>query len=308
MSSKPAGFSETPKAQLRLLVSVLPELREEGPLALKGGSAINLFHQDLPRLSVDLDLVYLPSQPREAALEGIGAELERMAQRLESRRLAVQRVRPAGSVHPLKLVVRGEATIKLEVSPVLRGTVFGSELRESQPFVTQQYGYARVPLVSKSDLYAGKIMAALDRQHPRDLFDIRGLLQRGGLKRPLMKAFLVYLISHDRPISEILNPHFKDLSGEFQTQFVGLTREPVTLNELLDARAELLRQIYTNLTSEDRAFLRSFKALEPRWDLLGLPEVEHLPAVRWKLFNLHKMSSRKHREALEKLTRTLETF
>jgi hypothetical protein len=46
------------------LIRVLPSIAEEACFALKGGTAINLFVRDMPRLSVDIDLTYLPVQPR----------------------------------------------------------------------------------------------------------------------------------------------------------------------------------------------------------------------------------------------------
>ncbi|QLG10687.1 nucleotidyl transferase AbiEii/AbiGii toxin family protein [Deinococcus sp. D7000] len=64
-------------------------------------------------------------------------------------------------------------------------------------------------------------MAALDRQHPRDLYDVRLLVAQGGLSRTTLLAFMVYLISHGRPLDEMLRPHFKNLEAEFTRAFVG---------------------------------------------------------------------------------------
>lgn len=61
--------------QVALLVRVLPWVATEKCLALKGGTAINLFVRDMPRLSVDIDLAYLPIEPREASLQHISAAL-----------------------------------------------------------------------------------------------------------------------------------------------------------------------------------------------------------------------------------------
>ena len=63
-------ISSSYKAQVDLLLRILPFVAKEENFALKGGTAINLFVRDMPRLSVDLDLNYLPFDNREAASKG----------------------------------------------------------------------------------------------------------------------------------------------------------------------------------------------------------------------------------------------
>ena len=77
----------------------------------------------------------------------------------------------------------------------------------------RRLGYAEMQVVALPDLYAGKIAAALDRQHPRDLFDILYLYENEGITDDLFKAFLVYLVSHNRPAHELLDPHLLDLES-----------------------------------------------------------------------------------------------
>jgi len=55
------------RSQVELLLRVLPYVAKEKVFALKGGTAINLFVRDLPRLSVDIDLTYLPFEDRATA-------------------------------------------------------------------------------------------------------------------------------------------------------------------------------------------------------------------------------------------------
>lgn len=313
-------FSEVFEAQLRVLMGVLPELREGGPLALKGGTALNLFVHDLPRLSVDLDLTYLPLNGREKALNEIDAELKAIRGRLERRGYAVQGVPLRGTAGLVKLNVRSQAgvtlqgvtvqgvTVKLEVSPVLRGTVFAPALLEVRPAVQERYGYARTPVVSLHDLYAGKLMAALDRQHPRDLFDVLEIRSRGPVSRETVQALLVYLISHDRPLAEVLLPHLRDLDSDYHNHFMGMTVQPTPLENLLEVRSWLVAQLPLWLTARDRAFLRSFKRREPDWTLLEVAHAAELPAVRWKMHNLSQMAPAKHREAVERLERLLDSW
>jgi len=220
--------------QVQLLVQALPVIFQESCFALKGGTAINLFVRDLPRLSVDIDLVYLPSEDRTTALKQIKESLCRIHDTLLT-------TIPALSIHKsfddksdaLRLVVSKEGVqIKTELSPVLRGTVYEPEEREVGPKVEDVFGYVAVPVVSLADLYGGKVCAALDRQHPRDLFDIKLLLENEGVTDQIRKAILVYIISQPRPIAELIAPHFKDISHIFNSEFIGMTAEPVTLAEL----------------------------------------------------------------------------
>ena len=205
----------------------------------------------MPRLSVDIDLTYLPVAPRPESLAAINAAMKRMAESLRSglRGARVTEVINAREKIVTKLnVQRGDAQIKIEVTPVLRGCVFESEIRSVSPSVEETFGYAQMQVVSFADLYAGKIVAALDRQHPRDLFDVRDLLANEGITDDLRKAFIVYLISHDRPISEIIVPRRKDIAQEFTHGFEGMTAEAVALKDLLEAREALISAIAGDMT------------------------------------------------------------
>lgn len=184
--------------------------------------------------------------------------------------------------------------MKVEANPVIRGTVFPAELRPVSPKVENRYGFAEMPVVSLPDLYAGKIAAALDRQNPRDLFDIHYLFETEGLSDDLFKAFLVYLISHNRPPHELLYPHLKDLSEIYRSDFVGMTEEPMALEMLLAVRLRLIAEIQLRARGDDaRAFLLSFFALEPDWKRLHLEaDVAALPAVKFKMSNLEILRER----------------
>jgi len=276
--------------QVALLVRILPELGDETDFALKGGTAINLFIRELPRLSVDIDLTYLPVADRDASLAAVRAGLDRIAGRL-TERLELKVERQLLYDGKRLIVSQGPATIKIEVSPVLRGTVFEPEVRAVSRAVEDRFGFAEVQLVSFADLYAGKIAAALDRQHPRDLFDIHYLLAEEGLTDDLFRAFLVYLVSHPRPPHELLCPHLLDVAQQYDEQFVGMTVAVVPLDVLLDARCRLIDEIGARARTKDaRDFLLGFHALEPDFAAIGLPnQLVDLPAVRWKLINLERL-------------------
>jgi len=116
--------------QVQLLVQLLPLIAEEHCFALKGGTAINLFIRELPRLSVDIDLVYLPMQDRTEALAGITAALVQIKQRiLQAFPKAKVDEAYKDKADAMRLVVSHNGIqIKIELSPVLRGTVFEPEL------------------------------------------------------------------------------------------------------------------------------------------------------------------------------------
>lgn len=294
-------------AQVRLLVGVLQFVAMERCFALKGGTAINLFVRDLPRLSVDIDLAYIPLGDRDSALAGIDMALGRIRAMLEG-------ISPAYSVRSGKrqegktcglLVADHAAEIKIEVSPVLRGCVYPESDRRIVARAETEFGFAEVPMLSFEDLYAGKIVAALDRQHPRDLFDAMLLLQTEGISDTLFRAFLVYLISHDGSLARVVHPAPKPLGERFEKQFANMTSEPVTIEQLEAANRELIAALHARMGGQEKEFLLSFKRGEPQWDLLGVVHAPNLPAVRWKLHNLDRMEKTKRKEAVANLERTL---
>ena len=175
----------------------------------------------------------------------------------------------------------------------------------AKPAVEEEFGFAEARTVSFEDLYAGKIVAALDRQHPRDLFDVRDLIANEGISDELRQAFIVYLLSHDRSMSEVLAPTLKNIEAAFKHGFSGMTRDPMELADLLAARATLIKSIIGDMPADHRKFLISFERGEPNWDLLGLPNAANLPAVRWRQQNLDKLPSDKRAALVARLEEVL---
>lgn len=289
--------------QVRLLTRILPIIAQESCFALKGGTAINLFIRELPRLSVDIDLVYLPMDDRDTALKNITAALGHIADSIQKAMPDTEIIQSfEDRADALRLfVTQSGDRIKIELSPVLRGSVFPEEQREFSPSVEEQFGYVEMPLLSLPDLYAGKICAALDRQHPRDLFDVKLLLENEGLTPELVKTFIVYLISHNRTMGELLRPVRKEITGLYEGEFSQMAEDEVSLDALLEVRERLIEEINAALTKDQKKFLVSFKLRNPDWALLGLDGVEKLPAVRWKMQNLERMPEDKHKAALAHL-------
>jgi predicted nucleotidyltransferase component of viral defense system len=287
------AIDERYRHQVELLVRTLPSIAAENVFALKGGTAINLFVRDLPRLSVDIDLTYLPVKPRGESLTEIDETLQRIgksiSETLPDLRVLPSRLAKEGTLN--RLIVRSpQAQIKIEVTPVMRGCVFEPSIMAVSEKVEDQFSFAETLVVSHDDLYAGKLVAALDRQHPRDLFDVRDLLAHEGISDTLRQAFLVYILSHNRPAAEVLAPRRKDMEQEFQNNFVGMTTAPVRIEDLIATREEMIEIVVGQMPQEHQEFLIGVERGDVRWQLADLQEVAELPAVRWKLSNLDKVS------------------
>ncbi len=285
-------IDERYRQQVELLVRTLPSVATEDVFALKGGTAINLFVRDLPRLSVDIDLTYLPVKPRSESLSDIDETLQRIgksvSETLSDVKVLPSRLAKEGTLN--RLIIRSpQAQIKIEVTPVTRGCVFEPTVMAVSEKVEEQFSFAETSVVSFDDLYAGKLVAALDRQHPRDLFDVRDLLANEGVSDTLRQAFLVYIVSHNRPAAEVLAPRRKDIEQEYQGNFVGMTTVPVGIEDLIATREEMIEIVVGQMPQEHREFLIGIERGDVRWQLADLQEVAELPAVRWKLSNLDKV-------------------
>jgi len=291
------------------LIRLLPIIDKEDCFALKGGTAINLFYRDLPRLSVDIDLLYLPMEDRDASLENIRAALARITDSIKKSIAGAQvQNTTLQQDNSLRIIVSlNDVRVKIELSPVIRGSLFPAVRMEVRPQVEKEFGYAEMLVASHPDLYAGKLCAALDRQHPRDLFDVKQLYENEGLTEELRKTFLVFLISHFRPMAELLNPNRKDISGIYEMEFAQMAEIEVSLEELLSVREKLIADINKEMTDSERKFLLSVKNKTPDWALLGLDAalVSELPSVKWRLINLNKMSENKHVTAYKNLEAVL---
>jgi predicted nucleotidyltransferase component of viral defense system len=258
--------------QARLLLRILPIISRYPVFALKGGTAINFFVRDLPRLSVDIDLTYTPVDDRETALAAISnalGDIERDIERMIGS-AAIARKTIEGKT--LGLVVRVEGIlVKIEPNPVLRGTIYEPQALSATPRVQDEFGMAvRAKVLAMEDLYGGKICAALDRQHPRDLFDAKLLLENEGVTDSIRASFIVHLVSHDRPMSELLEPTFQDLRQIYENEFEGMTFVKISIDELEEARIRLVGTIRESLTGKDKDFILSVKRGEPRWECLGI--------------------------------------
>lgn len=295
--------------QVTLLVRMLASVRKEPCFALKGGTAINLFYRDLPRLSVDIDLTYLPYQDRTTSLLMINDALQRIAHDIEQRNngIGIYFKRCKSSNRIQKIIAGNTERIKIEPNDVLRCHLYPTELRKLSPAAESMLGITidNIPTLSFHEVYAGKICAALDRQHPRDLFDIQQLYQHEGIDEAMLDAFVIYAACSPRPINEILNPNEIDIKQAYNHEFVGMTNESVSYDVLISARQQLISDIRGKLTQNHKNFLLSIKSGDPDYHLMPFHHLEQFPALTWKINNTKKMSPDKRKIMLDKLNQVL---
>ena len=278
---------------VRLLLATLPEVFAFPKFALKGGTALNLFVQNMPRLSVDIDVVFTDHlTARTEALKEIGTGLGAAQRQLRARGIDSELITSAQGEETKLFVKQNSLAVKVEVNHVFRGTILPvTTMRLNQKardlFTTE----VSAPVLASVELYGSKIVAALDRQHPRDFFDIVQMFAETRLTSAVADCFICYLAGHNRPVHEVLFSRDRDMRMVFENEFQGMTREPVSLEDLERARNRLRNELMEKLTPEHRRFLLSVLDCDPQWDLIQVAHLKDLPAVRWKIQNLQRLKT-----------------
>ena len=295
-------------SQVNLLLTVLSDVTRSPDIALKGGTAINLFLLNMPRLSVDIDLTYLKILPREESLKAISKAMEEIFQRLVSYpNMKVEKKTTQEEVPKQILLKLKNVSIKIEINHILRGSVY---IPVSLTLCDKAKAlYAKeieVQLLSFEDLYAGKFCAALDRQHPRDLFDVYYFFQKFEFTEKLKNAFIAYLLSTNRPIHEILKPSVLDQKEIYVREFESMTDEPISYRQLEESRLRLIETLNQSLTTKDKDFLISFEQGEPNWSIFPISHAQDMPAIKWKLYNIHQMDPEKRKISVMNLQKKLK--
>lgn len=282
------------------MLEVLPEVAKENCLAMHGGTAINLFVRDMPRLSVDIDLTFTGLAERSEAIESINGALAQIKKNVEVFQPAVQIEHKADTC---KLLISSQAAlVKVEVNLVARG-LLGEVLRMQLCAAAQEEfdAFCVVPIVPFGQLYGGKLCAALDRQHPRDVFDARLLLENEGFNDEIKRGFLYGLVCSNRPTHELLAPNPIDQTVAFTNQFQGMTEREFTYVDYENTRRELIQVTKDQLADADKAFLLNFNRLTPDWSDYDFQEY---PSVKWKIENLIRLRQNnpdKYRQQLDTL-------
>ena len=274
--------------QVRLLLDVMPEVAKESCFSLHGGTAINLFVLNMPRLSVDIDLTYVHIQDRKESIDTINGALANIASRVVSLRSTL-RVEHKDKICKLMVEENG-VQIKVEVNMVGRGVI--DEEDNTMPLcdlAQEQFDvFCAINVVPLAQLYGGKICAALDRQHPRDLFDVKLLLEENKYSDEIKRGFIYSLICSNRPTHEMLAPNMIDQKATYENQFQGMSEIEFTYDDFEQIRLELIETVKANLDENDKRFLLSLNRLEPDWSIY---DFEQYPSVKWKLLNLQKFKN-----------------
>ena len=294
-------ISQEYKERVRLLLRIIPIISTEEYFAVHGGTAINLFVQNLPRYSVDIDLTYIPVEPREASLAHIKERLKAIKAKIEAAipGIAVREV-------PNKLICTHNGHfVKVEVNDVKRGIIAPPIELPLCDLAQEDFGvFCKARIVPLSQLYGGKITAALDRQHPRDLFDVNLMLDYIKDFDEIKRGFIFCLLGSDRPILESLNPNFNDQRDALTNQFEGMSSTPFTYEQYEATRRRLVEYINDHLTPTDKAFLLGFEDGTPYWDASEYRDFQHYPSIQWKLLNIRKLKGKnpqKHEDGIIKL-------
>lgn len=289
------------RRQVALLIRVMPLVFNIKDFAVHGGTAINLFHRNLPRYSVDIDITYIPLEDRNTSLANINLYLSALKTAIEK---AVPGIRVIHKPDVWKLqCTKDGTTIKIEVNGTKRGILGDTEKIQLCEKAKAEFGMSCFAnIVSWSQLYGGKIAAALSRQHPRDLFDCRDMTSDDF--EAVKNGFMLCLLGSDKPIIESLNPNPIDQQEALDNQFEGMTDEPFSYDDYQKSRLNLIDVVNQGLTDDDKAFLISFEDGNPDWSKCCAGDLSNYPSVRWKLQNIAKLKSNnptKHKEGVDKL-------
>ncbi len=289
------------RRQVALLIRVMPLVFKIKDFAVHGGTAINLFHRNLPRYSVDIDVTYIPLEDRETSLRKINSHLSSLKNAIEK---AVPGIRVTHKPDVWKLqCVKDGTTIKIEVNGTKRGILDDIETKQLCEKAKDEFGLTCfASIVSWSQLFGGKIAAALSRQHPRDLFDCRGISPDDF--NAVKDGFMLCLLGSDKPIIESLQPNMIDYRDALNNQFDGMTDEPFNYDDYQSSRANLIEVVNNGFTDEDKDFLISFEEGNPDWTKCCAGDLSEYPSVKWKLMNIEKLKFKnptKHKEGIDKL-------
>lgn len=290
------------RRQVALLIRVMPLVFKITDFAVHGGTAINLFHRNLPRYSVDIDVTYIPLENRETSLRKINSHLSSLKIAIEK---AVPGIRVTHKPDVWKLqCVKDGTTIKIEINGTKRGILGDIETKQLCEKAKEEFGLTCFAnIVSWSQLFGGKIVAALSRQHPRDLFDCRGISPEDF--NAVKDGFILSLLGSDKPIIESLQPNMIDQRDALDNQFDGMTDETFNYDDYQSSRANLIEVVNNGFTDEDKDFLISFEGGNPDWTKCCAGDLSEYPSVKWKLMNIEKLKSKnptKHKEGIGKIS------
>jgi predicted nucleotidyltransferase component of viral defense system len=246
----------------------------------------------MPRLSVDIDLVYLSIEDRSSTFKNINKMLKEMS--VEISKVNGLKASTQFNEQQIGKILASDSSAQIIIEPnyIIRGTVYNCIEKTLCSAAIDRFGYEYdMRIVSSADLFAGKICAALDRKHPRDLFDIKLLLEDNGLNEEFINAIVVYLACSKRPIHELLteNDNFTEFDAAYNEKFTGMTDIEISPEDLKKVRSDLIKIIHSSLSQAHKEFLLSVTEGNPNCELINIPNAEHFPGILWKTENIKKL-------------------
>ena len=295
-------MNEKYRKQVELLIKIMPSIFRIKEFAVHGGTAINLFHKNMPRYSIDIDLTYLPLKDRTQSLQEINFRLQELKQYIE-KTVAGIRITPKLDVWKLFCVKDGVLVV-IEVNGIKRGVISDTEDKWLSKKAQEEFDMTCLArIVPFSQLYGGKIAAALSRQHPRDMFDYKFMEVK--LLDEIKDGLMYCILGSNKPIIESLQPNLINQQDVFNNQFQGMSNVSFTYDDFEETRHDLIIKVNKMFTVEDKAFLVSFEKGEPEWNKFNINNLSNYPSIKWKLHNILKLKEKnpeKHKSGIEKLT------
>jgi len=296
-------MNEKYRKQVALLIKIMPSVYRIKEFAVHGGTAINLFHKNMPRYSVDIDLTYLLIKDREQSVQAINAHLLELKQHIE-KTIAGIKIIPKPDVLKLLCISQDGAMVKIEVNGTKRGVIGDVEIKSLCTKAQQEFEMTCLArIVPFTQLYGGKIAAALSRQHPRDLFDYK--LMEVESFNEIKDGLMFCLLGSDKPIIESLQPNQVSQQEALDNQFEGMTDIPFTYKDFEETRKNLIEKVNRIFADKDKEFLISFEQGTPEWSKFALGDVSNYPSIKWKLQNILKLKEtnpEKYKYGIEKLS------
>jgi len=289
-------------AQAELMLNVLTSMPFDN-FALKGGTAINFFYENMPRYSVDIDLTWTKISPRDAAITEIHNAMKIIEQNLKKLNFNTVLLNANKDNPAIKLNVTNQnASVIIEPNTTLRGNLLPVEIKNLTEKSIKTFKVSgSIPCLAYKEVYAGKLTAMISRQHPRDIFDMYLYLRKNNNIKDLMDCFIAYLAQGNRPFSELLNPNETDITRIYETDFYGMTIEKISIDLLIETRKTIFSQVKKYLTNSHKSFLISLLLDKPEYHLMPFDNLSSLPAIQWKLQNISKMNNEKRKKEIMKL-------
>lgn len=282
-------MNERYRKQVALLIRMMPLIFRVKDFAIHGGTALNLFHRNMERYSVDIDITYIPLRGRRSSLNEINNHLSTLKCSIER---AMPNINIVHKSEAGKLFCTNDGiVVKLEVNGIKRGILGETEQVALCEKAKNEFGVSCwANIVPWSQLYGGKIVAALSRQHPRDLFDCRNLTDADFYS--VKNGFILNLLGSDKPIVECLNPNPINQKDALENQFYGMTDMPLGYVDYERAQRNLLQIVNKNLTPNDKRFLLSFEIGQPDWKDCCAGDLSRFPSVQWKVQNIRTLQQK----------------